>query len=204
MNLAIKSKSFESTVACSDAEMLYLNDRKSYVPMATCALEHILFNQNLSEIARLYYLLVDCIAHIHLATDGDVREAEKNGAQWGALLNRNSSYVYQIQKELEEKGYFVMLRQKTNQQHEVNRIIPTLPEAVYQELNRSDLKHGVSRAPDQLPASGRRAALDETKLFTKLNLALYKSLLLDVTLTPIQKLIWVYCCLLYTSDAADD
>jgi len=178
--------------ACSDADMLYLNDRKAYVPIATCVLEHVLFTKSLSDTGKLFYLLADMKAHIHQAKGGEKREAISPGEEWSRLLNRNNKRSYPLQKELESAGYFLIERTKTEQQDDVNRIIPTLPASTYLELSKAPNQNGCVSPPKKMPSENRRSALDRSKLFTKINIEMYKQLLLNPHLTSGQKVIWLY------------
>ncbi len=178
--------------ACSSVDMLYLNDRKAYVPIATCALEHVLSTKSLSNTAKLFYLLADMQGHIHQAKGGEKREAVNSGEEWGRLLNRNNKRSYPLQKELESAGYFLIERTKTEQQDDVNRIIPTLPASTYLELSKAPNQNGCVSPPKKMPSENRRSALDRSKLFTKINIEMYKQLLLNPHLTSGQKVIWLY------------
>jgi hypothetical protein len=172
---------------------------KAYIPVASCVIEHVIYNTQLPETARLLYVLVDAHAHLIWQTTGK-RMVEKSGKMWGQLLGeKRDAYVYQLQQKLEAAGYLHITRKKINAQNEINQLTPQLPDVVFNQL----MKTAKTRQPHAVVEGQvtnnsyeeQRILLDQCKLFTPVHLPTVKYLLNNQSLSPLQKLIWIHCFL---------
>ncbi|MGI9214858.1 MAG: hypothetical protein ACR2HS_04245, partial [Gammaproteobacteria bacterium] len=60
--------------ACISKDMVYINERKSYIQIPNSFINTILAISNLSDLEKLYYLLTDLYAHLGKKIKG-LREA---------------------------------------------------------------------------------------------------------------------------------
>ena len=84
-----------------------LTETKSYVPISTCVLEHIITTNNLTSNEKLYYLLADSLALIN-KNEGGARVTSLPSEEWAIRLGCSRSLVFSMQKSLEKKGYFTV------------------------------------------------------------------------------------------------
>ena len=102
----------------------------------------IITADNLTYMERLYYFLADLYSSLNESLNG-VRETEKSGLEWAKLLDCSEEWVFKMQKSLENKGYFSIIREKDeDNQNEKNIIIPTLPDNVFDELAKTPNRFG--------------------------------------------------------------
>lgn len=192
-----------ASCVCSSVEMVYYIQRKPYVIMVSVLLNHIIQKPKLTCLEKLYYLLADLYAHLNIDVYKRLRETEKSALQWANLLGCSEEYIFRMQKNLENAGYFQIIRKTDlDNQNEKNIIIPTLPDDVFKELDREPNRKGAEHlVVEQEPHQGyKRSHLDNSKLFISFNLQMIKRLLLDASLSSLQKLIWLYAfCRSYTS-----
>lgn len=175
-------------------KLIFIRDRKSYIPIAKCVIDHILSNKELTSLEKLYYLLTDFYAHVNESLKG-LRESEKSGREWANLLNCSEEWVFQMQRHLESTGYFHIIREKDeDNQNEKNIIIPTLPDDVFANLcqnhNRIEKEHLMFIENNH--EGCKRSYLDDSKMFIKFNLQMVKLLISEHSITALQKLIWLY------------
>ena len=194
-NLLILKSEKEQSSKCKNIDFIVINDRKSYLISSNNVLLHIITADNLTYMERLYYFLADLYSSLNESLNG-VRETEKSGLEWAKLLDCSEEWVFKMQKSLENKGYFSIIREKDeDNQNEKNIIIPTLPDNVFDELaktpNRFGKEYLVFVANNH--AGCKRSYLDSSKLFITFNLPMLKLLLIDSSLSALQKLIWLHC-----------
>ena len=89
-----------------------LEKTKPYVPLSYCVLKHILHNEKLPWKERLYYLLADSLSYINGKNVTQQRSISLSSSGWTAKLNCSKSEIFLMQKNLEEKGYFIIIRDK--------------------------------------------------------------------------------------------
>ena len=160
-----------SIACCSNIDMIYYQHRKSYITIASTLLIHTIKTSNLTYLEKLYYFLADLYAKLNESMNS-LRETEKSALQWANLLGCSEGYIFKMQKNLEDAGYFNIIREiDQDNQNEKNIIIPTLPEDVFQELdqepNRKGAEHLVAK---QEPHQGyKRSHLDNSKMFISFN-----------------------------------
>ncbi|MDN3030958.1 MAG: hypothetical protein QMO91_06580 [Candidatus Tisiphia sp.] len=135
-----------------------LNTNKPYAPIAGCVLEHILYNNQFSNIEKLNYILSDSIAPINYSRDAQ-RTSTLSAKQWGKILNCSKTKAFAAQKNLEEKGYFVIQRSTNKQGRNKNNIItPTLPNQVFAALSKTPEKWG-SKVTSYTPSDNSKRVL---------------------------------------------
>ncbi len=163
---------------------------KSYIPVINCIFEHILTTGSLSASEKLYYFLVDSLATIN-ANSGKKRSATLPSQKWAIKLGCSRAQIFSMQKSLEKKGYFIIIKDKNScGQNKRNMIIPAIPDTVFDKLSKSPNKHGTHQPYDPLIES-KRDYLDRTKLFVKLNYKLLYAITANGELNPFQKVIWL-------------
>jgi hypothetical protein len=167
---------------CKGIDFVYINDRKSYVCYATPVFDHILTNKKLSGIARLFYILADCLASIRAKSNSDKlgqRNVIKTSQEWADLLGCSLDVFFKTKRALQDLGYF---------KEAGETIIPTLPDPVFAELSLAPNRYNA----DNVAYLCKRTELDATKQFIKINLPMLKMLLADRELKPNEKLLWIY------------
>jgi len=172
---------------CSNAHMLELIETRGYSAIASCVIEHIITNPKLKESERLYYILADLYANYERAKNG-TRTITMSGAIWEKRLNLREEYVFVLQQSLETSGYFHITRNKIDSQNEINVIIPTLPNDVFDALKLATTRNSHLIGTQE---SDKRSFLDDTKMFVKFNNKQIEALVQNKAITPLQKLIWI-------------
>ena len=169
----------------------YLSETKSYVPITSCVLEHILTTTNLTNHEKLYYLLADSLALIN-SNSGKHRAVALPSEKWATRLGCCRSQIFTMQKNLEKKGYFIISKDKNEHgQNKRNLIIPTLPSVVFDHLTENFPVRCEEHLPYNPLTECKRAYLDRTKLFIKLNYNLLEIITSNEYLNPQQKIIWL-------------
>lgn len=168
-----------------------LVENESYVPVAGCVFEHIITNCQLSSIEKLYYLLADSLALINHRS-GKQRSVALSCDKWAEKLNCSRSRVFALQKSLSEKGYFCIIKDKNKVgQNKRNIIIPTLPEDIFDCLSKTATNRVGEHLPFDSFAESKRAYLDRTKLYIKLNYSSLKEIVANNLLNHFQKIVWL-------------
>lgn len=163
---------------------------KSYVPVSNCIFEHILTNVSLSPLEKLYYFFVDSLATIN-ANSGKKRAAALPSERWATKLSCSRAQIFSMQKNLEKKGYFVIIKTKNScGQNKRNMIIPAIPDPIFEELSKSPSKRG-EHLPYDPSVESKRDYLARTKLFVKLNYKLLYAITASDELNSFQKVIWL-------------
>jgi DNA-binding MarR family transcriptional regulator len=164
---------------------------KSYTPITSCVLEHIITAANLTTYEKLYYLLADSLSLIN-KNRGESRQCALPSEDWAERLGCSRSLVFTMQKSLVKKGYFIINKDFDEiGRNERNLITPTLPTYVFNNLNEKFPDRVGDHAPYNRLLECKRAYLDRTKLFIKLNYGLLKIISASGYLNSRQKIIWL-------------
>ncbi|WP_121543471.1 DnaA N-terminal domain-containing protein [Candidatus Rickettsia colombianensi] len=190
----------------------YLDTTKnqSYIPITGCILSHILSSKELSSLEKMYYILADSLSCINF-NKGRNRSISLPATNWAERLSCSKSEVFVLQKSLEDKGYFIIHRDKNDQgQNKRNIITTTIPDKVFNNLkyepDRFDLcdidntktHHSSSDkldAIDQiyLPTiEGKRQHLEKTKMFIRVPYEFLKQLNSNCSISATSKVIILY------------
>lgn len=171
----------------------YIDKKKSYVPIATNVIEHIIKTEKLPSNAKLYYIIADLLAHIKLKTDGK-RSVALSGTSWAKILNISENRVFFFQKKLAAEGYFLIHKKKNSLNRNIkNLIIPTLPDDIFLNLKKQYKIRNKDIVLDF--AKEKRSYLDFSTFFVKINYSMIKKLVQEQQLTTFEKLVWIYCFL---------
>ena len=183
-----------------------LTKLKTYISITSCVLEHILTTIELNSHEKLYYLLADSLACINGKNTTQQRSVALSSSSWAKKLGCSKSEIFTMQKSLEEKGYFVITRDKNKLgKNQRNIIIPTLPDRVFTSLaetpDRFSLKHDASansslKSSHDIGSDGntyatKREYLDKSKLFIRLNYQLLLLIVSDALLSSFAKVVWL-------------
>lgn len=158
--------------------------------MNDCVFDHIITSADLSHLEKLYYLLADCLSIINYRY-GKGRGAALPYVGWAKKLSCSRSKIFELQRSLEEKGYFTILRDKNDAgQNNRNIIIPSLPKDIFDHLcDTAKYQKGNHATFDG--KEEKRAYLDRTKLTIKLNYHLIKFITANESLNTFQKILWL-------------
>ena len=168
-----------------------LTETKSYTPITGCVLEHLLTTTDLTNHEKLYYLLADSLALIS-KKESHHRSCGLPSEDWADRLRCSRSLIFTMQKSLEKKGYFIINKDWDEiGRNKRNLIIPTLPASVFNHLNKRFPDRVGEHTPYNPLTECKRAYLDRTKLFIKLNYDLLKIITSNEYLNPGQKIIWL-------------
>ena len=168
-----------------------LTETKSYTPITSCVLEHILTTTNLTSCEKLYYLLADSLALIS-KNKGYSRFCALPSEDWAEYLGCSRSLVFAMQQSLVQKGYFIINKDfDAIGRNKRNLITPTLPASVFNHLNEKFPDRVGDHAPYNPLRECKRSYLDRTKLFIKLNYDLLKIITSHEYLTHKQKTLWL-------------
>ncbi|WPY01616.1 hypothetical protein Trichorick_01530 (plasmid) [Candidatus Trichorickettsia mobilis] len=168
-----------------------LTETKSYTPITGCVFEHILTTTNLTNHEKLYYLLADSLSLIS-KNKGESRYCALPSEDWAERLGCSRSLVFTMQRSLVKKGYFIISKDTDEiGRNKRNLIIPTLPNSVFNHLNEK-FPDRVGDHPIYNPLTEcKRAYLDRTKLFIKLNYDLLKIISSNEYTNSRQKIMWL-------------
>lgn len=169
-----------------------LTETKSYTPITGCVLEHVLTTTNLTSCEKLYYLLADSLALIR-KKKGYGRSCALPSEDWAEYLGCSRSLVFTMQQSLVKKGYFIINKDFDEiGRNKRNLITPTLPASVFNRLNEKfPDRVGDDHTPYNPLNECKRAYLDRTKLFIKLNYDLLKIITSNEYLNPRGKIMWL-------------
>lgn len=168
-----------------------LTNTKSYSFITSCVFEHIITTTNLSNHEKLYYLLADCLALIG-KNNGGLRSTSLPSEDWAERLGCSRSLVFTMQKNLVKKGYFIINKDFDERgRNKRNIITPTLPNSVFNLLNKKFPDKVGDHNPYNPFSECKRAYLDRTKLFIKLNYHLLKIITANQYLNPQGKIMWL-------------
>lgn len=169
----------------------YLTETKSYVPIPSCILEHILTTTNLTCCEKLYYILANSLAVIN-KNQGGSRSCALPSEDWAERLNCSRSLVFTMQSSLVEKGYFLIKKDRNELGlNKRNVITPALPSSVFNNLNEKYHDRTGEHLLYNNASECKLAYLDRTKLYIKINYDLLKLITSDTSLNIKQKVMWL-------------
>ncbi|KJW03734.1 putative dnaA-like protein [Rickettsia argasii T170-B] len=190
----------------------YLDTTKnqSYIPITGCILSHILSSKELSSLEKMYYILADSFSYINSSKRRN-RSVSLPAKSWAVRLACSKSEVFVLQKSLEDKGYFLMHRDKNDKgQNNRNIITTTIPDKVFNDLkyepDRFDLCEVNDEATHQnnsnsldsidktfIPTlEGKRQHLEKTKMFIRVPYQFLKQLNSNCSISATSKVIMLY------------
>ncbi|MFU7501509.1 MAG: hypothetical protein ACJBCI_07715, partial [Candidatus Tisiphia sp.] len=125
--------------------------------------------------------------------------------QWAEKLDCSVAEIFAIQQILEQKGYFEIYRSKTKDgKNKKNTITPTLPDSIFNSLVKTPNRFNIGTystdtslysnctSAAYLPnLENKRAYLDRTKMFIKLNYDLLLLITSSNYLTKLAKVLWL-------------
>lgn len=180
---------------------------QSYIPITGCILSHILSSKELSSLEKMYYILADGLSCINFSK-GRNRSISLPAKSWVGRLSCSKSEVFVLQKSLEDKGYFIITRDKNDKgQNKRNIITTTIPDQVFNDLkyepDRFDLgdidntqtHHSKSDAIDNIfvpTLEGKRQHLEKTKMFIRVPYKFLKQLNSSCSISATAKTIILY------------
>ena len=182
-------ENLENTPIYENNNFALINDNKPYTAVTTCVIDHIIFAKTLTATEKLFYLLSDILSQIKQNTEG-YRKISLSSKQWVNLLFCSKNHILTMQKKLENKGYFNIVRDQNNKnQNQRNIIIPTLPDNVFNELSSSgEKKYKVKNLENDKTIKCKRTLLDNIKMFIKLNYNLFISVIKSVSISSTAKI----------------
>ena len=186
------------------------NQSQSYIPITGCVLSHILSSLELSSLEKMYYILVDSISYIN-SSKGRNRSVSLPAKSWASRLSCSKAEVFVLQKSLEDKGYFLVHRDKNDKgQNNRNIITTTIPDKVFNDLkyepDRFDLCdvndevvfQNHSQSLDSIDKTfipnleGKRQHLEKTKMFIRVPYQFLKQLNSNCSISATSKVIMLY------------
>lgn len=176
-------------------EFSYLFKNKSYIPITGCVLEHITTTPDLSNLEKLYHILINSLAFINNKTNSvgsKQRSCSLPSKAWARLLNCSRSQIFALQRSLEQKGYLLITRDKNSYtQNKRNLLTPALPDSVFKSLCKAPDKLRSEHLAYDSSYESKLEYLDRTKLFIPLNYDLLKIITSNEDLLPLQKVVWL-------------
>ncbi|AFC70448.1 chromosomal replication initiator DnaA (plasmid) [Rickettsia amblyommatis] len=190
----------------------YLDTTKnhSYIPITGCILSHILSSKELSSLEKMYYILADSLSCINF-NKGRNRSISLPAKSWAERLSCSKSEVFVLQKSLEDKGYFLIHRDKNDKgQNNRNIITTTIPDKVFNDLkyepdrfNLCDINDATthqnnSNSLDYIDKAfiptleGKRQHLEKTKMFIRVPYEFLKQLNSNCSISATSKVIMLY------------
>ncbi len=91
-------------------QVVKIIDYSSYIPYSGCVFEHILNASSLTHNEKLFYLIADSLSLITGKNNTKQRSVALSSIKWAKKLNCSKTEIFSTQKSLEEKGYFVIIR----------------------------------------------------------------------------------------------
>lgn len=171
----------------------------AYIPYSGCVLDHILCNTQLSNLEKLKYILADSLSLIR-KNKGKERNITLSAKQWAKKLDCSVAEIFSMQQSLEEKGYFEISRGRNKSGKNMKNVItPILPDSVFMLLANTPNKSNIDTSsashltsPTYIPnLEGKRAYLDRTKMFIKLNYDLLSLISSYEYLANYSKVMWL-------------
>jgi DNA-binding MarR family transcriptional regulator len=158
----------------------------------------------------MYYILADSISYIN-SSKGRNRSVSLPAESWASRLSCSKSEVFVLQKSLEDKGYFLVHRDKNDKgQNNRNIITTTIPDKVFNDLkyepDRFDLcdvndevvHQSNSKSLDSIDKTfistieGKRQHLEKTKMFIRVPYQFLKQLNSNCSISATSKVIMLY------------
>ena len=163
----------------------------AYITISGCVLDHIVITSALSNLEKLFYILVNALSIINLQNSKQ-RSIALSAESWATRLDCSKSQVFLLQKSLESKGYFIISKDKNrHNQNKRNLICPTLPDSVFKELCKHPDRVGQGHLNFPPISESKLQYLDRTKLFIMLGYQVLKDISACEYLTPFHKLVWL-------------
>ncbi|AAY62256.1 unknown (plasmid) [Rickettsia felis URRWXCal2] len=189
------------------------NQPQSYIPITGCVLSHILSCSRLSSLEKMYFILADSLICIN-SSKGRNRSIALPATSWAERLSCSKSKVFILQKSLEDKGYFIIYRDKNDQgQNNRNTITTTIPDHVFSDLkyepdrfnlnSDSDIEtqstnHSQSDNLDSIDKTfiptleGKRQHLAKTKMFIRVPYKFLKELNSNCNISATSKVVLLH------------
>lgn len=183
---------------------------QSYIPITGCVLSHILSSKELSSLEKMYYILADSLSCIN-SSKGRNRSISLPAKSWAKRLSCSKSEVFVLQKSLEDKGYFIIHRDKNDKgQNNRNIITTTIPDKVFNDLkyepdrfNLGDIYNTKTHysSSDKLDSidktfiptlEGKRQHLEKTKMFIRVPYEFLRQLNSNCSISAISEVIMLY------------
>lgn len=183
---------------------------QSYIPITGCILSHILSSLDLSSLEKMYYILADSISYIN-SSKGRNRSVSLPAKSWSSRLSCSKSEVFVLQKSLEDKGYFLVHRDKNDKgQNNRNIITTTIPDKVFNDLkyepdrfdlcdvNDEEAHQNNSKRLDAIDKTfianleGKRQHLAKTKMFIRIPYQFLKQLNSNCSISATSKILLLY------------
>lgn len=186
---------------------------QSYIPITGCILSHILSSSQLSSLEKMYYILADSISYIN-SSKGRNRSISLPAKSWASRLSCSKSEVFVLQQSLEDKGYFLVHRDKNDKgQNNRNIITTTIPDKVFNDhkyepdrfnlnydgdIDDKTTNHSKSfnlYSIDKTFIStieGKRQHLEKTKMFIRVPYQFLKQLNSNCSISATSKVIMLY------------
>ncbi|MFU7500855.1 MAG: DnaA N-terminal domain-containing protein [Candidatus Tisiphia sp.] len=181
-----------------------VTENKPYTPITTYVLQHILTTRHLCDLEKLFYIIADSLSLIN-HNQGKQRSITLSAKQWADKLDCSIAEIFAIQQSLEQKGYFEIYRSKSKDgKNKKNTITPTLPDSVFNSLANTPNRFNIGTYSTDsslysnfssnayLPnIENKRAYLDRTKMFIKLNYDLLLLITSSNYLSKYAKVLWL-------------
>ena len=189
------------------------NQSQSYIPITGCVLSHILSSLTLSSLEKMYYILADSLSYIN-SSKGRNRSVSLPAKSWAERLACSKSEIFTLQKSLEDKGYFIIYRDKNDKGHNNrNTITTTIPDHVFNDLkydpDRFNLNsdgdiddkttnHSKSFNLDSIDKTfipnleGKRQHLAKTKMFIRVSYQFLKELNSNCNISATSKVVLLH------------
>lgn len=190
-----------------------ITKNQSYIPITGCILSHILSSLELSSQEKMYYILADSISYIN-SSKGRNRSISLPAKSWSSRLSCSKSEVFILQQSLEDKGYFLVHRDKNDKgQNNRNIITTTIPDKVFNDLKYEPDRFNLSindnietqgtdySQSDNLDSidntfiptiEGKRQYLEKTKLFIRVPYQFLKQINSNCSISATSKVIMLY------------
>ncbi|GAA5252528.1 hypothetical protein KNCP2_08160 [Candidatus Rickettsia kedanie] len=158
----------------------------------------------------MYYILADSCSYIN-SSKGRNRSISLPAKSWSSRLSCSKAEVFVLQKALEDKGYFLVHRDKNDKgQNNRNIITTTIPDKVFNDLryepDRFDLcdihdeavHQSNSKSLDSIDKTfiptikGKRQHLEKTKMFIRVPYQFLKGLNSNCSIAATSKIIMLY------------
>ena len=183
---------------------------QSYIPITGCILSHILSSSQLSSLEKIYYILADALVCIN-SSKGRNRSVSLPAKSWASRLSCSKSEVFVLQKSLEDKGYFLVHRDRNDKgQNNRNIITTTIPDKVFNDLkyepdrfdlcdvNDEEAHQNNSKRLDAIDKTfipnleGKRQHLAKTKMFIRIPYQFLKQLNSNCSISATSKILFLY------------
>jgi DNA-binding MarR family transcriptional regulator len=161
----------------------------------------------------MYYILADSISYIN-SSKGRNRSVSLPAKSWASRLSCSKSEVFVLQQSLEDKGYFLVHRDKNDKgQNNRNIITTTIPDKVFNDhkyepdrfnlnydgdIDDKTTNHSKSFNLDSIDQTfiptleGKRQHLEKTKMFIRVPYQFLKQLNSNCSISATSKIVLLY------------